>query len=488
MKRLLTAWRQFPFWPRWTALTGLGLVIAWLGYDFYGRRQWAEFVERYNVPGTTLDFEQVREKQRAEKGTPHFLHTPSMRKWESRNPDHDPAFTDLLTKFPTGITIPIYPPGRAFGWRTGEISSLGAFLAEAAPGTVSEAEAARILRSALASSDGAIAELCHDATVPGRPWLQEIPNISAINDFARLLSLRIRVAISNNDGERALEELLCSLRFSERLRESESLIGMLIQLYVLETLEDAIWEGIECGIWEEKELGQLALKLEKLTITRDYSKVALCEIGTVRDSIRETETIFGSWRWFCVKSLKEEFSPLKIFDLASHNWKGATWSFCEIVLPEGHRRNGFAQYGKFWESSGLCPPDAAGSFPEFSVELLDLPFYRPHPIFAIAAPHLGRVGETLLTRQQFVDLARLACEVRRFQLQEGRFPMALTELHLDTTIPRDRFQPTLLVRYRVNADQTEFSLIASGPDRTDDGGNRDTDFVFSSSATSKVSK
>jgi hypothetical protein len=91
--------------------------------------------------------------------------------------------------------------------------------------------------------------------------------------------------------------------------------------------------------------------------------------------------------------------------------------------------------------------------------------------------NFGGNRDVCVQKQAEVDLCRVACALRRFQLRTGIYSQTLDELvpALLPAIPADRFDGQLL-RYRRTDDG--LVLYSIGEDRHDDGGDDAKDLVW----------
>jgi hypothetical protein len=90
---------------------------------------------------------------------------------------------------------------------------------------------------------------------------------------------------------------------------------------------------------------------------------------------------------------------------------------------------------------------------------------------------IGGNRDTCVRTQAEVELCRVACALKRFQLRNGRYPESLDELRpaLLPAIPADRIDGQLL-RYRRTDDG--LVLYSVGEDRHDDDGDDTKDIAW----------
>ncbi len=472
--KLFQLWRSIPYWGRWWIKALAFTATVYFGYDLYGRLAWWNFQSSYAAKGVSFDLESHFREITPEED---YFKSPTLSGWINST---DPVLVTQLTEWPKGTQPGSYASA---GWEEGALHPLREYLVSPTP-SMSDAKAAQKLQSLFATGAPAISRLIADSDRSGVCWKRAIPNIKGINDFMKILKARVRVHLQTGDDERALEELIAAIRFGQRIRESHTLIGLLVQLAAMSIIEDAIWDGIRSRQWDEAQLTRLLRELRQLKITRDIAAVGIREVALVADSIEEIEHYEHSgvkgWPsyWFSrMKSSLKEFSkPSRdVDDLIT-----AGECLINSLMPKGHRSLGMKKYGEYWGAAIFGGPDSIQA--DYDVTRLDR-FLKSHDrgskpykavkFFGFGTPTFSKIGETTLQRQQFLDFAIISCELELHLMRTGQVPKDLSAFE----VPGDRFCPHLPIRYE-RTGMTSYRLIACGKDRIDNKGAMSMDPFF----------
>lgn len=294
-----------------------------------------------------------------------------------------------------------------------------------------------------------------------------LPHLSTLGKVADLLTLRACVGLELAEVASAHDEVLAGLRFIQAMETEPFLISLLVRQRSCQRLLQAVWEGLQAGRWDEKQIAELEQVLEKIDFLGEVPRVQQAECALALWTIEELRSrrsapadLFGEafpfdwprWPWWLPDGWVDQNKATLVRYYLDR--------VAPVIDPD-QRTVRHAAAHQIETSWSVRPPRDGdkrtlrrmGPYNFVSMHLV-----YPFPIKRLA---LGQTG---------VDLARVACRIERYRIRTGHLPEDLKELAPEGPLPPDRItgQP---LRYRKLSD-TKYQLYATGWDGRDDGGVR----------------
>lgn len=463
---------------RWLLYGFIFLLILYFGYDITGRVLWARFKAKYERAGVSFLYEDRAANPPTDED---FFESPTLSAWR-QNAD----FLKPLIEFPAGIEPPQAEKGWEDHWELAEPVRMVSAITAPAPDLTEAAATTQILIE-FAGADPLFAQLVEDTKRSLVTRSDQIPMVAKINNFTEILSLRIQANLAAGNAGLAMDELCAGLRISQRMRDLGNLVGLLVELAMLDILEDAVWEGFRRESWNKNQLRQLAYEIDHLRITKDFAEIPLQELSAIefyfgfQPAYRYAAPYPGGWFSSRFRGTKSKWCSLFADTWSIAGLQSATVSSFELLIPKGHFCFMLYYAGRFYDD--FCMDEHGSLSPEFTADQNERAMdtilaYRSrdwlNQIYGVAVPNLGNTGESVLDRQQFYDLARIACELEIYKQRAGEYPDTLSVPNFEA--PADRYLPVKKVRYRKVGER--YTLIGAGEDRTDDAGDPDKDMVW----------
>ncbi|MEM7014087.1 MAG: hypothetical protein AAF585_21720, partial [Verrucomicrobiota bacterium] len=326
--------RRIPRGLRWLFWTTAILAILYFGFDFFGRFLWYRFEAKYAKHGVSFDLE---DHFLSPDPAEDFFQSPTILKWR------DGANTKFISDF-TGLPKGVTAYDRRSNWQDGKLERLGSALSPPKP-SLSNSAAAEQLLPLLAGQNPLYDQFIEDTKRPKISRDEKVMSLGRLNQWADSQATRIRIFLHAGETQRALDELVAALRFTQHLRERGSLVGMLVQLAMLGILQDAVWEGLQLQAYDEPQLQALSEALDELTIAEDFANIAVLELAMAKDGIVQVEAgnyhaygMSGGWRDHFWNELN---SHVKASIQRDANWADYQVSLLlsfQFVAPPGNRR------------------------------------------------------------------------------------------------------------------------------------------------------
>ena len=459
--------RRVPRGFRWLIWTLLIATSLYFGYDATGWILWNRFKAKYEANGVSFDFEDHFITPAPEDD---FMQSPTMLGWSKSK---DANLTNILTHLPDGVERALQPER---GYEYHRPVLFGPILSAEGP-LFPEDLALERIHVAMATSDAALKQFAEDAKRPSCWWDDEIPLIPRINVFAQLLELRVRAHLHTGDTDAALNELIGALRFTQHMRNGNTVVGALVQIAVLGILHDSVWEGFRIQAWNDQQLLRLAEEIDQLTVAEDFAMIGVRELAGTIGLIEEMETETytnsygsGGWRFSMGCDVLDHFQACPTKEGPWKDSRKLGHLVFETIVPKGHHRLWVYTSGSMWAAMAM------GESGELPPRLTEERIVRGEAwdrdswlcrTFGVGVPHIGKIGEVIIEEQEFYDFARVACELERFWLREGRYPQSLDELPTDAGFPTSsngraiEYDLTSDGRYRLKAiEEWRYSPVA----------------------------
>jgi hypothetical protein len=333
---------------------------------------------------------------------------------------------------------------------------------------------------ALSKYDSTIEELRRAAELPeGRfplnydnenPAEILLPHLAALKRSSRILQIRAIAELQNGQSDKALADVLLSMRLSDFVRDEPTLISQLVRIAMTDIAMQPVYEGLAKHEWSEAQLATLDSELAKQDFLQDFNFGMRCErafSARIIDYLGRKNRYQRFCELFGVTWNMDDFSQSPN---AAVKMQAAAFS----VMPAGwldQNKLSIAQmHEKFLlhiadPENHLVKPEIVSSF-DPSKETA-----TPYNLFGkFLLPALGTSSKRFAREQAVVDLARTAIALERCRLAHGEFPESLDALapQFVAQIPHDVIggQP---LKYR-RTDDGQFVLYSVGWNETDDGG------------------
>jgi len=296
-----------------------------------------------------------------------------------------------------------------------------------------------------------------------------VPHVIYLLHEAGLLAGRAAAEIALGRPGGAAADILLMLRLAEALRTEPLLISQLVRLSILRSACSALADGLRFRVWSADELAEFDRRLAELRLMEDFAWAVRGERGYFMTSLEQMRkmphpgpVVLASWKedWSgldapaALESRLAEvaFRIVGPGDMADHNALVQQWLEKLDAQPlTGYPRNGaleekLAAMRKNWLAR------------------------LRHPTTVPSLETVVAVEKKFVETQSRVDMARAACALERYRLQQGRFPAVLGDLAPGflPQVPLDIVDGQPL-RYRVG-EGGDFTLYSIGIDRKDGGG------------------
>lgn len=135
-------------------------------------------------------------------------------------------------------------------------------------------DAATQILTALSIADDALAVICRDSQRPfarfPERWIDgfevRLPLLSQFKSLQRHLNLRIATHLAKGDRTGAWDDLQCSLRLADGLREEPLVISQLVRIAQLHVANEGFWRGIAAHAWTDDQLQTLQRRFETMDV------------------------------------------------------------------------------------------------------------------------------------------------------------------------------------------------------------------------------
>lgn len=283
------------------------------------------------------------------------------------------------------------------------------------------------------------------------------PHLAPLRSLARAFATRALAAMADGQPEAAADDVRACFRLARTFESEPLLIATLVEIAILESAIQPLWEGLARHQWTETQLAQFETELAKFNFVTGMAR-------TLRFERAHSLGMLDSWR------RKRQKAPADIGDAEA-----------PVGLPPNRIPSGWIRLGQVY---------IARMFQDFLVPVLDtnrvvvdirlgerlakeaeehLKGWSPYKILArLLFPALSPAVNRAAIAQTTVNQARLAVALERFRLAEGQFPAELHELspRFLNTVPHDAVNGEPY-RYRREAPD-RFLLYSVGLNLTDD--------------------
>lgn len=455
----------------------LVIVVAYVGINWYGEREWTAFRTEWEKKGEKFaptDFipASVPDDQ-------NFATTPLLAAQldYSRAPGkpvtwNNPALKDRAKdigavlqnrgkrKAPGTGQWPLAVPVDLIQWHQ--------FLSPDAPATNVQ-ESARGVLEVLKQFDVEFNELASAGARPHSVFRLEydkgfqmlLPHLAGIRSISQTLRLRALAKLGAGDKDGAFADTKLCLRLADALRSEPLLISQLVRLAILQQAIQPIWEGVTQHQWSDSQLREI----QRILAAEDILDAYLVAM--------RTERAFGNAAIDDLRSGRMSWSSLGDADGMSG---GSGISFAGRFIPAGFFRLNQLTLNRVYQERCLPVFDVENRKVdvEKAMALDSAPELRESGLFNIFArmllPAMSKSASKFAYGEASVDLATTACALERYRLKNGEYPDRLDPLvpEFIDRIPTDVISGTL-PHYRREAPG-RYALYSVGWNQVDDNG------------------
>lgn len=461
--------------------TLLGLAIAFENYR--GKRAWEACRAELAARGEPLDWSDLAPPPVPDDQ--NFFKTPLLAPLSDLVPEpvhrayHEPRDSNAVAQV-GALFSSLYPASRVqlSSWRLAQFTDLAAMQAELRGETNTRNADLRALQATpigtpqsdllwlLGKKSGELEEIRAALRRPharyGIPAVDGamalVPHLAPLRSFARAFATRALAELANGQAEAAAADITTCFQLARTFESEPLLIATLVEIAMLETAIQPLWEGLARHQWTEPQLAQFETELAKFNFVTGMAR-------TLRFERAYSLGMLDSWR------RKPRQAPMDMGDAEA-----------PVGLPPSRMPSGWIRLGQVY---------IARMFQDFLVPVLDtnrvvvdirlgerlakeaeehLQGWSPYKVLArLLFPALSPAVNRAAIAQTTVNHARLAVALERFRLVEGQFPAALRELapRFLTTIPHDAVNGEPYPYRREAPDR--FLLYSVGLNLTDDG-------------------
>jgi type II secretory pathway pseudopilin PulG len=306
--------------------------------------------------------------------------------------------------------------------------------------------------------------------VPRNPYVQK-------RVAAQFLSADALVALRERQLPRAQADLHALTQLAQVHRGDFTLVSAMIRVAIAGVALNTTWQALPAEGWDEPALLALQVDWESLDL------LEALETGLVG------ERMFGLQAFHLARMTNAD-GQAKMLSLGSSSKSGFAgvreqlMSKGALMFWHGHADADELFYLQHSEirvenvrrlrnnaSGAALKEEMKGQFSEME-KALDAPFGKLRHMFSsIAIPNYMRAFDVALQNEAQRRMTITGIALKRFQLQNGRFPGSLSEL-APQFIAAELTDPWSgkPFHYRLNSDGT-FTLYSVGDDGCDDGGN-----------------
>lgn len=461
-----------------------GIVLFYSVTSYLGRREWAATKKSLQARGEKLSLAELIPPPLPDEL--NFFAAPSFAELADYDVVEQGGVTSIQPRVPvekqklTAVKSALGSPvKRRKNFALYDVDAAAAYYqAEGkVPASTTGQTPAEVVLEALEPARAAVDEIALYAERPGArfPIRYEdgvsaaMPHLNHFMVLARYLRLRATAEMELGRGADAARDVLLILRLADSLNGEATLVSLLVRFSVLGIANDAIWEGIARGTWND---AQLAIVEERL---RGY------------DLLPETQNALRAERAQMLSVLETALQKAELGKLLSlvttFNTDGvamrdSTGSFLITTLyPQGWAYADLARMATVHQrwidalndrENGLRPADF--EFLQEEIMKWNFPTKIKHLLSALTLPAVASVVSKGASQQAGIDQARVALALERYRLAHGDFPAALDLLvpQFIPALPTDVMTNQPLHYRRVSAD--DFLLWSIGWDAVDDGG------------------
>lgn len=477
-------WRQRPWWVRYLTYFGafLALLIAtYAFFDIRGRMRWKAYMEKIEASGSSLDIRKEIETPATEDS---FWNDPFVQEYLDSEPIDDLESLLNADLEYDRMAIVSTPRRGAESWGNANFIALAGYYPNL---SLNREEAAERMIHSISAIDETLGklELAARKQVTAYPLenlsdeeiLESSPR-SQLFRLARILARRASCYLAVDDRERALNDILLSLKFGELLECDGLLIDAMFAMTVRASILQPIWEGMKSQAWNESEL----LRLENA-------------LGEVSDPEQVFESTMRMERAYTSVSIQHFFgSPSARFDsfelgygalelivqptwLANHEIVDKTFRFLNratfALTPTGVVRENLIHRDQLLEETlfnhSLSLEQRVKSEQKALREFSDQPIRQPSKILSYQVAY-GPIYLKFLEGHQMTLITRTAIATERFHLANNRYPSDLADLVPEwiSSIPSD-IHSGGAIQYFLDSEGRPV-LYSIGQNHRDDGG------------------
>ena len=493
--RWLCCWRNLKRFLFGIACLATVTALFYAEENWRGKHDWEHFKQGMEAQGVKLDFDAIVPS--AVPDDQNFAMAPvfdaadklANHKWREEHRNRNGSGWDTNLVDPLDITAtPDSGPTNGIGdWRKGIISDLQpwqnyyrelAAKTNTYPVPAQPQSPAQDVLLALSRFNPVIEDLRQASLRPQSRFPLDyddedpseilLPHLAALKRSSLILQLRAIAELQNNQPDKAMDDIILTLRLTDSIRTEPFIITHLVRLAILNIALQPAWEGLAAHKWSDPQLAKLDSAMADLDFLADY-----------RLSV-------GGERAMHIKVLdwleQKRSRYWLLFDMVDNDTRDQMNQFSKAVeiylMPHGWYYQGqilIAQMDQQW-----IIPAADTARQTMSPQMIalaqtninSLPHSIAYNLFArMLVPSLGAYARKAAYGQSVASLARTAIALERYRLAHGEFPESLDALspQLMNKVPNDVIggQP---LKYRREANG-QFVLYSVGWNETDDGGH-----------------
>lgn len=480
MKRIFTNFAKIIGFLLLTTITATAFWYAWQNWT--GAREWKKTRELLADEGIELDLQKYEPPMPSEDE--NFARTPLIAavtdlKFGPRGQYYDNP--ELVERFgeiqlPSMVGIDSYP-----SWKTGEPANLD----EISKIIVEETGVDRDILVWMEQFSEELVAIDAASKLPKNQLPVHLPDnfvdlislplpyVSKFTKFQIFQGIRACAALREGDNVQARAALRTSLQLHRTVESHPTLISYVVGLSMLDRSLSIVWEGLEAGLWTEKDLLWIQDELDTLSVLPDLEEALVFNMvayqigaGNFMKSIRgeDARKLVGA-----IAEIDQD--P---FEYESLGWMAQ-------VAPAGYWDHNLS-YGVHATLEEIIRPVRERRIPNPDLSRAYTDIRNPQGRDNAHSLHNLLVYETILASfgnfsRSFesaiaVDLARVACAVELYRIDYGEYPPAadsLVPIFIEK-IPEDIFDPGKPLKYAKGAQGDRYRIYSVGKNGTDEQG------------------
>lgn len=468
-------------WKKWLGIVGLLFAVLGAGVASYysivsarGRKQWDETQTELARRGLTTDFAKLVPPEIPDEEN---CFTPVLQKY-LEEPGKDPTrkrWREITECAPSGSPDSLRKRSGVPGPPT-DLLAWAEYLKIPDTKSLTEELAAEQILATLEPSNVALESLLGSLHLPSgrvpinythRPLVSlPLEGLNFLSNLSRIAQLRARVHLAAGATDLAAREIQVILRIAGMQQDVPAMLGGLAGGASMLQALDVLREGSALGKWNEAQLSQFIVLLERMDSVRRVRKTSEGELCYFMETLDDY-----------LSGTRKERAEMVVGNIGNPR-TAATLSLLSDAAPSGWWDESKAMAANFLLRElvdRLHPAATTGPRidlpPEAEVYLASLPRSPGSVLPRLSIPSWVMVFERSVVLAAYERMAVVACGLERYKLANGRYPDALSELapQFLETVPNDSLTGAPFP-YRPVDYGKAFELYSIGGDGVDDGG------------------
>ena len=287
-----------------------------------------------------------------------------------------------------------------------------------------------------------------------------LPFLAGVKRCSQMLQLRAIAELGDGQADQALQDVKLLLRLNDSLRNQPFLISHLVRMAMMAITLQPVYEGLAQHQWSETQLAELEHELAKQDFLADFHHAMRGE-RTFAIASFENQRVTREYR-----NVEENSGTNRIVTVSFRFMPSAYFYQNELTFARMHQQ--FILPLVDLKNRIVSPTKARKAADTVQAQMKHFSPYRVQALMLY--PAVSKSVLKFAFAQTSIDLARIACELERYRLTNGKLPEtldALTPRFIESN-PTDVINGKPL-RYQLKPGGG-YVLYSIGWNETDDGG------------------